>query len=324
MSMQPFAHANASSVQEAVEELSETCRPLAGGTDLLSLMKEGLSAPERLVNLKTIPRLGQMMTGRDGWRIGATVTLAHIAAHISMARLPCLQQAIVQSASPQLRHMATLGGNLVQRPRCWYYRNALTPCWRKGGKMCYAFRGENKDHAILGGGPCHAVHPSDPAVALLALDATVTVAGPASTRTIPLGELYAKPSVKERSGITLAPNEIITEIAIPSPAAGSRGAYVKVARRAAWDFALASAAVQLVLADGVVQQARVALGGAAVMPWRALEAEQALLGQPLSQGVIDAAARAATAGAKPLFQNAYKVDLLQGVVRQALGQVAAP
>jgi xanthine dehydrogenase YagS FAD-binding subunit len=324
MSMQPFAHANASSVQEAVEALTETCRPLAGGTDLLALMKEGLSAPEKLVNLKTIPTLGQMRTGRDGWRIGATVTLANIAAHMSMSRVPCLQQAIVQSASPQLRHMATLGGNLAQRPRCWYYRNVLTHCWRKGGQTCYAFRGENRDHAILGGGPCHAVHPSDPAVALLALDALVTVAGPGSARAVPLGELYRLPKGQERSGIALAPNEIITEVAIPAPARESRGAYVKVARRAAWDFALASAAVQVVLADGVVQQARVALGGVATIPWRAQEAEQALLGQPLSAEVIDAAARAATAGAKPLAQNAYKVELLQGVVRQALGQVAAP
>ncbi len=324
MSMQPFAHADASTVQEAVEVLDETCRPLAGGTDLVAMMKEGLSSPEKLVNLKTIPGLAQMMTGRNGLRIGATVTLGHIAAHLSMTGLPVLQQAIVQSASPQLRHMATLGGNLAQRPRCWYYRNPLTECWRKGGPMCYAFRGENREHVILGGGPCYAVHPSDPAVALLALDAVVTVVGPGTTRSVPLGEFYRAPSRQDRLGIALAPNELITEITIPSPAPGSRGAYVKVARRAAWDFALASAAVQVVLTDGVVQQARVALGGVATIPWRALEAEQALVGQQLTAEVIDSAARAATAGAKPLAQNGYKVDLVQGVVRQALQAVAAP
>ena len=324
MSMKPFAHANASTVQEAVEVLDETCRPFAGGTDLLAMMKEGLSAPGRLVNLKTIPSLGQVMTGRNGWRIGATVKLAHIAAHLSMTGLPVLQQAIVQSASPQLRHMATLGGNLAQRPRCWYYRNPLTECWRKGGPMCYAFRGENREHVILGGGPCYAVHPSDPAVALLALDAVVTVVGPGTTRSVPLGEFYQVPSRQDRLGMALAPNELITEITIPSPAPGSRGTYVKVARRAAWDFALASAAVQVVLIDGMVQQARVALGGVATIPWRALEAEQALVGQQLTAEVIDSAARAATAGAKPLAQNGYKVDLVQGVVRQALQAVAAP
>jgi xanthine dehydrogenase YagS FAD-binding subunit len=231
MSMQPFAHANASTVQEAVEVLDETCRPLAGGTDLVAMMKEGLSAPEKLVNLKTIPGLAQMMTGRNGLRIGATVTLGHIAAHLSMTGLPVLQQAIVQSASPQLRHMATLGGNLAQRPRCWYYRNPLTECWRKGGPMCYAFRGENREHVILGGGPCYAVHPSDPAVALLALDAVVTVVGPGTTRSVPLGEFYRAPSRQDRLGMALAPNELITEITIPSPAPGSRGTYVKVARR---------------------------------------------------------------------------------------------
>ena len=326
MTMKPFAHAHASSVEEAVAALDEGCRPLAGGTDLLGMMKAGLVSPQRLVNLKTIPGLDQIVLRDDGTHIGALTVLARLAGDPVLNGRPevaCLVEAIVQSASPQLRHMATVGGNQLQRPRCWYYRNRLIPCWRKGGQTCYAFRGENKYHVILGGGPCHATHPSDPAVALLSLDARVVVAGPAGARSLPLGEIYRLPAREERNDTVLAWNELITEVIIPPPAGGSRSTYVKVAERAAWDFALVSAAAQVTLVAGVVQGVRIALGGVAPIPWRATDAERALVGHRLTARTLDEAARAATAGARPLAHNAYKVDLLQGVVRQALGKLAA-
>jgi xanthine dehydrogenase YagS FAD-binding subunit len=321
MTMNRFAHANGSSVEEVVEVLDEVCRPLAGGTDLLGMMKQGLAAPERLVNLKTIPGLDRVQETAEGWRVGSMVRLSQLAAHPSIgqrAELACLVEALQRAASPQIRHMAALGGNLLQQPRCWYFRNKLTPCWRKGGQRCFAVRGENKYHTILGRGPCQAVHPSDPAVALLALDASVVIAGPAGERTLPLADLYRLPDRESRRATVLALDELITEILIPAPPAGSRSAYVKVAERPAWDFALVSAAVRLTVSGDVVEEARVALGGVAPAPWRALEAEGALAGKPLAPEVIAEAAEAATAGARPLEHNGYKVDLVRGVVRQAL------
>jgi xanthine dehydrogenase YagS FAD-binding subunit len=232
--------------------------------------------------------------------------------------LACLREALLETASPQLRHMATLGGNLLQRPRCWYFRNALTHCLRKGGQRCYAFRGENKYHAILGGGPCYIVHPSDPALALLALDASVVVVGREGARTIPIAAFYLLPRQDAHREADIAPDEILTEVVVPEPAERARSVYVKVAERQVWDFALVSAAVQLTLDGDRVTSARVALGGVAPAPWRAESAEEALAGAVLTDGTIDRAARAATTGARPLAQNAFKVDLAQGVLRQAL------
>jgi xanthine dehydrogenase YagS FAD-binding subunit len=214
--------------------------------------------------------------------------------------------------------MATLGGNLLQRPRCWYLRNKLTHCLRKGGERCFAFRGENQRHAILGGGPCYIVHPSDPAVALLALEASVTIAGPAGTRSVPLDELYLLPRQDAQREAALEPDELLVEISAPAPAAGSTGVYKKVAERGEHDFALASVALQIVQVGHVVTKARVALGGVAPVPWRAREAEAALVGQALDNASIQAASLAATLGARPLTQNEYKVELIQGLVREAL------
>lgn len=325
MTMAPFAYARATSVAEAVEVLSDDCRPLAGGTDLVALMKAGLAAPQSLVSLRGIAALDGVDLGEGGWRIGATATLARVAADPLVAgheEIACLYEAIVQSASPQLRHMATLGGNLLQKPRCWYYRNPLTHCWRKGGGMCYAFRGENKYHVLFGGGPCYAVHPSDPAVALLALDARVAIVGLDGERTMPLGEMHRLPDRLNRGDTVLGGSDLVTRIDVPRPRAGTRGTYVKVAERAAWDFALVSAAALVTLSGGVVERARIALGGVAPIPWRAVAAEDALVGGPLDGAAIDRAAEAAAEGARPLEDNAYKVDLLRGVAREALGRLA--
>jgi xanthine dehydrogenase YagS FAD-binding subunit len=222
------------------------------------------------------------------------------------------------AASPQLRHMATIAGNLVQQPRCWYYRNKEVPCWRKGGQRCFAVQGDNTYHTILGRSPCHAVHPSDPAVALAALEASVNVTGVGGSRVVLLDEFFRLPSRDNRNDHILALDELITEVIIPDTSPGTRSTYVKIAERSSWDFALVSVAVRLTMTDGFVRKARISLGGVAPIPWRASDAEDALLGTELSDEVIEAAATAAVTGARPMSHNGYKVDLVKGAVRQAL------
>lgn len=328
MTMHRFAYAKAGSIDEAVNALDGTCRPLAGGTDLIAMMKDELVAPERLVALTGIPGLDAISQADDGRHIGALTMLSALAADAGLVEGPgmdCLVSASAKSASPQLRHMATLGGNLVQRPRCWYFRNQKVPCWRKGGDRCYAIVGENRYHTILGRSPCVAVHPSDPAVALLALDAAVRIDGPQGRRMVPLADFYRAPSrdAQMHDGyhpVTgLAQDELITEVVVPTPAAGARSVYVKKMERGAWDFALVSVAISLVVGDdGSVASVRVALGGVANIPWRASAAESALSGQPLTAATIDAAANAAVEGARALEHNGYKIDLVKAAVREAL------
>jgi xanthine dehydrogenase YagS FAD-binding subunit len=319
--MNQFSYGRASSVQEALDVIDDTCRPLAGGTDLLAMIKEGLLAPESLVDVKRIGGLDRVRQEDDTLCLGALIRLSDLIEEQAVSQEPwlaCLYHALLQTASPQLRHMATLGGNLLQRPRCWYFRNKNTHCLRKGGQRCFAFRGENKYHAILGGGPCYIVHPSDPAVALLALDASVVLAGPDGTRTVPLDAFYLLPKTDPHREVDLSPQELLTEILLPIPASGTRGTYIKIAERQAWDFALVSVAVQLVVTEGVVQQARVALGGVAPVPWRAEASEEVLNGAALTDDVIEQAAVAATEGARALAQNAFKIEMVQGLVRQGL------
>lgn len=320
MAMNRFSYAAASTVGEVLEVLGADCRPLSGGVDLLDRLKEGLLAPERLVSLKQVGELAEVRADEDGLHLGAMVSLAVLEAHSALAapEWACLRQALRETASPQIRHMASLGGNLLQRPRCWYLRNKLTHCLRKGGQRCFAFQGENQRHAILGGGPCYIVHPSDSAVALLALDASVQVAGPSAVRSVPLGEFYLLPRQDAHREAALEPHELLVGVTVPKPAPGARGVYLKVSERGQHDFALGSVALQIVLDQDVVREARVVLGGVAPVPWRAQEAESALSGRPLSDATIQEASLAATAGARPLAQNGYKVELAQGLVREAL------
>jgi xanthine dehydrogenase YagS FAD-binding subunit len=321
--MKTFEHVNATSVAAAVNLLSPDgqSRPIAGGTDLLTQMKLRIVEPNRLVNLKTIPRLNSITSGESGLKIGALVTLDTIGSNkVVRDKYPALVQAIEVAASPQLRNSGTIGGNLAQGSRCWYYRGQLH-CWLKGGKVCYAKEGENSHHAIFGGGPCYTVHPSDPALALVALGAEASIIGPKGERIIPLEDLFQMPQQGSRQLTTLEPQEIITGILVPTPAPGSKGIYLKAMERKVWAFALVSVAVQLVMDGDTVRYARVVLGGVAPKPWRLPQIEKALHNQHKSPAVISEAAKLAATGAQPIGYNRYKIALVKAMVTEALSSI---
>lgn len=318
-----FTYVRPASVQEALRELSAPgARVHAGGTDLLGCLRDGVFTASKLVALGGVAGMKGIAEERGGLRIGALTTLAELATHAAVAqRYPALAQAAAAAASPQLRNQGTLGGNLCQRPRCWYFRGDFA-CFRKGGEKCFAPDGENEFHAILGGSGCYIVHPSDTAPALAALDARVHIAGPKGSRAVPIEAFFVSPETDVTRETALGPGEILTAVSLPAPPANLRSRYRKVRVRGAWDFALVSAAIALRTAAGKVDAVRIALGGVAPTPWRAVEAEKALLGQPLNAAAISAAAAAAVKGAEPLSQNAYKVDLVRGVLEEELQALA--
>jgi xanthine dehydrogenase YagS FAD-binding subunit len=323
--MRSFEHVNASDIQTAIALLREPhTEAIAGGTDLLGELKARLRSPKRLVNIKTLSELHEISySPQMGLRIGALVTLAQIEQHpVIRERFSLLAQAASSAATPQLRNMGTVGGNLCQKPRCWYYRHKLFHCWLKGGDTCFAEDGENKYHAILGADQCHAVHPSDLAPALMALDATIRVVGPDLDGEISLEELYTKPTESRRQMTILGPGELIVEIRVPTPQQNSRGIYLKAMERQSWSFALVSVAAQLNFEGERIAEARLVLGGVAAIPWRAKDAENILRGQKFSEDLAERAAEAAVAGAQPLRYNAYKVKLAQALVKRALGVLA--
>jgi xanthine dehydrogenase YagS FAD-binding subunit len=323
--MRSFEHVNASDIQTAIALLREPhTEAIAGGTDLLGELKARLRSPKRLVNIKTLSELHEIgYSPQMGLRIGALVTLAQIEQHPAIReRFSLLAQAASSAATPQLRNMGTVGGNLCQKPRCWYYRNKLFHCWLKGGDTCFAEDGENKYHAILGADRCHAVHPSDLAPALMALDATIRVVGPDLDGEISLAELYTKPTESHRQMTILGPGELITEIRVPTPKGDSRGVYLKAMERQSWSFALVSVAAHLRREGDHIADARIVLGGVAAIPWRAKDSEKILIGRRFSEELAERAAEAAVAGAQPLRYNAYKVKLAQALVKRALGVLA--
>ena len=318
--MKRFEHVNATSLANAVSLLgAANARPIAGGTDLLSEMKLGIIGPDRLVNLKTIPGLNEIRFDEAGGLcLGALAHLDVVAEHSAVrSRYPELSQAIASAASPQLRNQGTIAGNLCQDSRCWYYRGQFY-CWLKGGATCYAKEGENAHHAIVGYGPCHTVHPSDLAPALIALGGRVRIFGPNGERTMPLEQLFQRPREGARRLITLEPAEVIVEVSVPTPPPGSRGIYLKAMERQVWAFAQASVAAQLVLDGRVVREARLVLGGIAPTPWHISNAEAAISGSQLDDTSITRAAELAVRDARPLGHNGYKVPLVQGIIHAAL------
>jgi len=308
--MRTFDYTSAGSVDEVIGLLGTTgdgtIRPLAGGTDLLTLMKADIASPERLVDIKRATGLDDGIEETDGGLvIGALATLAAIETNpLVIERYPALAESAAIAATTQLRNMATLGGNLLQRPRCWYFRNATIPCWLKGGETCPARDGENRLHALFGGGPCVAVHPSDPATALLALDASVRLRGTEGERTISLSDFFALPTDDHRVETTIRPDEVLLAMRIPVPVAGARSTYLKAMDRKIWAFALVSVAAAIRVEGGQIADARIVLGGVAPIPWRCRNAERALIGSAPDAALFDRAADAALDDTAPLQHNA--------------------
>jgi xanthine dehydrogenase YagS FAD-binding subunit len=320
-----FSYQRAVSIKEAAEAAGRAdARILAGGTDLLGCLRDGVFQANRLVSLNNIKELkGIRSQPRGGWRIGALTTLTEIAEHPQIrASYPVLAEAAASVATPQLRNQGTLGGNLCQRPRCWYFRGQFQ-CRRKGGDTCFAEAGESQYHGIFGASQCYIVHPSDTAPALVALDAKVNILGRRGTRLVPISSFFVLPKdslVKEN---VLEPGEIVTEILLDAPPAGARSTYRKVRERASFDFALAGAAIVLVIAEGKVKTARVVLSGVAPVPWRSTEAERAIIGKPLDATAVAIAAEAAVKGAMPMADNGYKVPLVRGILEEILTALSA-
>lgn len=326
--MKSFEWVSPTSISEAVSllkpvggDVDTQPRPLAGGQDLLTTMKEYLTQPVRVVNLKNIRGLDRIESdGKKGLRIGALVTVAQVEENAEVRRsFPGLAEAAHSVATQQIRNLGTVGGNLCQRPRCWYFRLEEAVCLKKGGTECFAAAGENKYHAILGGGPSYIVHPSDLAPMLMALGASVNVAGPSGQRTIPLDKFFILPSENVRRENVLQNDEIITEIQVPASAFATHSTYMKFKERESLDFALSSVAAAVELgANKSVKQARIVLGGVAPIPWRAAKAESFLAGKALNKETLSEAARLALDGAEPLAKNAYKIPLTQTLVHRAL------
>jgi len=322
-----FEFVNAATTERAIELLGTDrgrAQILAGGTDLLDELKEGLIAPERLVNLKANKNLKYLrFSPADGLKIGALTTLSELEVHAAVrGRYPMLAAAVRVIASPQIRNMATVGGNLCQRPRCWYYRNDALDCARKGGPICYAVSGENQYHAILGGHLCFIVHPSDLAPALIAHEAKITYAGPGGRKTIPLAEFFLGPEKDITRETVLAPNEVVEEISVPTPTANARGVYLKVRERSTWDFSTLSVAALVEMDGAVCRRARLVLGAVAPVPWPAPEADKVLTGARITPAVARQAAEAALRGARPMSHNAYKLPLAKNLVRRAILEAA--
>lgn len=292
---------------------------IAGGTDLVGEMKDYVESPKRLVNLKSIPGLDQIEVDDQGVTIGAMTTLTDIAEHTDIQKnYAALAQSAGVVASPQIRNVGTLGGNLCQRPRCWYYRDPDTICLKKGGDVCYALSGLNKYHAIFGGGPVYIVHPSDIAPALVALGAEVTILGASGERTVPMEDFFILPTVANpfRENI-LASNEIITRIRVPKPDTNTTSFYLKLHERGSFDFALVSVAGVFQIQGKKCQQLSLVLGGVAPTPWRSSEAEQVLRGQVISEALAQRAGEAAVKNADPMSDNGYKVTLTQNLIKRA-------
>ncbi len=319
-----FAYIRARSVKEALDNLKgEGARVHAGGTDLLGCLHDHVFGADKVVSISGLKELeGIRETPDGGLSIGALTTITDVATSpVVRKRFPGLAQAAADVASPQLRNQGTLGGNLCQRPRCWYFRGEFH-CLKKGGDTCYAESGENRYHAIFGGTPCYIVHPSDTAPMLMAMGASVRIAGPRGNRVIRLDDFFVLPEVDVTRENTLGDGELVTEIMIPASATGLKTSYRKVRERGAWDFALASVALALRIDGGRVEHSSIVLGGVAPIPWRSSRAEEALTGQGIDEAVARSVAEAAVAKADPLEQNAYKISLVRGIVTESLMAMA--
>jgi xanthine dehydrogenase YagS FAD-binding subunit len=321
--MQTFAYANPATLQEAFGHLGARwgeADVLAGGTDLISLMKEHLATPHRVVNIKNIKELEGIQKTGEGLRIGALVTMDELANHAEVkAGYKSLADAAAGIPSPQIRHMGTAGGDLCQRPRCWYYRQGFGLFGMKDGKPLVP-DGENKYHAIFGGGPAYFVSASSLGPALVALNAKVKLVSAKGTRELAASKFFVTPANENAREIAMRPDEILTEILVP--AVSPHNATYEVRQKEALDWPLAAAAVSLEMKGTTVSAARVVLGHVAPTPWESAAAAKALVGKSISPATAEAAGKAAVAEARPLSQNAYKVTLAKVAVKRALLEAA--
>lgn len=323
--MRPFSYLQASDEGAAVATVAKnpSASFVAGGTEMLNWMKDGIEEPDLLVDVNALPFKDVEARGHSV-RIGAMCTMSDVASEPAVREAyPALAEALEASASPQLRNMATIGGNLLQRTRCPYFRETSFPCNKRSpGSGCSALAGEHRMHAILGASDaCVAVHPSDLAVALVALDAVVHTRGADGERTIPIDDFYLLPGSAPERETVLQHGELIVGVEVPASPFAARSRYLKVRERASYEFALVSTAVAIELVDGTVSSARVALGGVAPKPWRARAAEEVLVGDRLDAAAITAAGAVAVRDARPLRDNAFKVRLAERAVVRALSEI---
>ena len=319
--MRPFEYASPSTKQQATAMLGADSVALAGGTDLLALMKDEVVSPKRVINLKTLPGMKGVTAGRGGLTIGALNTLGDLAENAEVAKhFPILHEALQEAASPQIRNMATLGGNVMQRPRCWYFRNGMGLLAKDDKGESLVLKGDNRYHAVLGNtGPAYFVSPSTIVPVLIAYGGSATVFTPAGKgRELKIEELFRIPQNENDREHTLAPNELVQEITLPTPAAGTHAGYYEVRQKEAFDWPLATAAVILQMSGNTVKSAGVVLGQVAPIPWISKEAADALVGKSITDETAMAAANAALAPAKALSMNRYKITVAKAAVKRAI------
>jgi xanthine dehydrogenase YagS FAD-binding subunit len=318
--MNRFEWTEPSTLAEVVAQLAPGALAKAGGVELMDLLKEGLIAPSRLVSLRRVPGLDRVQDRvAEGMRIGPLVTLATLAEHSAVrSRYRALADAAGHAATPQIRNMATVAGNLLQRPRCWYFRSEAFHCRRKGGTTCFAQHGENAYHAVFAHTNCCAVHPSSLATALLALGASVELTSQRGARVVGLDSFFVAAETVTVQDTVRADDELVTDVILPALASGATSAYGKQAEKESYDWPLAEVAVVLERTAGKCSRASVVLGAVAPVPWRASAAEASLLGRPVDATSAGDAARAALQGAVPLRDNGYRLPLIEVAVRRAV------
>ena len=325
--MQPFTYARAAHIQSAAKAIAHHpgAEFIAGGTDMLQLLKDGQRAPTQLIDINDLPMAGCDVTS-SGARIGALARMSEVADDAGIIEnFPAVSQALLLSASAQLRNMASIGGNLLQRTRCSYFRDtAFDTCNKRvPGSGCAAIGGENRMHAVHGGSDaCVATHASDLAVALVALDAVLNIAGPDSERSVPLEHFHTLPGDAPHIETTLRTGEIIFRVDVPAAPHARRSYYLKVRDRASYEFALVSAAVGLEIHDGRIRDARIAMGGVGTKPWRMRCVEKILVGAKVQEATWRAAAEQAVDGARPLEKNLFKLELIKRTLTRALQTLA--
>lgn len=318
--MRTFTYQVPANIRKATSDFGQDAEFIAGGTTLIDLMKLEVMTPSQLSDINGLPMSGIEVTA-DVLRIGALEKMSDVAEHPEViAKYPVISQALLKSASAQVRNMASTGGNLLQRTRCGYFRDVSTPCnKRQPGSGCPAIEGWNRSHAILGtSSSCVATHPSDLAVALVALDASIVLQSGNHERVLRLDDFYRVPGATPEKENQLNPGELITEIRVPRLPWAQRSIYLKIRDRESYEFALASVAAALEVDGDHIQDARVAVGGVGTKPWNLPQVRDALIGKPLNQSTFEVAAKLATEGAQPLRHNAFKVELVQRTIVRAL------